>query len=347
MNNIITISGDPGSGKSTVRNALKEYFEKEGKKVVIYSTGDIFRGLAEDRNMTVTEFNEFLQEHECNIDDSIDSAVIKLGNKVRKQNDENKIYLVDSRLAWHNIPDAFKVRLTITDRIAGERVFRDTTRGEEDQYKTLEDAIEATRARKLSERERYIELYGEDVDICNEKNFDININTAFVEPNKIAELIIDNMKKKEQGWHICKNWGSPKLFIPTQSLNDTMYRLDDVKKSIENKGYYPTEDIEVIMKNGMYFILDGHHRCIAAAGCNISLIPYYLKSKDGNDLSSVQAQIETIKTFFGERYRSVLYDYEEIWRDKKTKELTYSYEDTYPGIYGLTKEANYPGEEDR
>ena len=57
--------------------------------------------------------------------------------------------------------------------------------------------------------------------------------------------------------------------------------------------------------------------------------------------------METIKTFFGERYRSVLYDYEEIWRDKKTKELTYSYEDTYPGIYGLTKEANYPGEEDR
>ena len=28
MNNIITISGDPGSGKSTVRNALKENFKK-------------------------------------------------------------------------------------------------------------------------------------------------------------------------------------------------------------------------------------------------------------------------------------------------------------------------------
>ena len=29
MKNVITISGDPGSGKSTVRNALKEEFEKE------------------------------------------------------------------------------------------------------------------------------------------------------------------------------------------------------------------------------------------------------------------------------------------------------------------------------
>lgn len=45
MKNVITISGDPGSGKSTVRNALKQKFEEQGKTVIVYSVGDIFRHL--------------------------------------------------------------------------------------------------------------------------------------------------------------------------------------------------------------------------------------------------------------------------------------------------------------
>lgn len=62
MKNVITISGDPGSGKSTVRNALKEEFEKQGKMVVICSVGDIFRHLAEEKGMSIEEFNRYLQK---------------------------------------------------------------------------------------------------------------------------------------------------------------------------------------------------------------------------------------------------------------------------------------------
>lgn len=54
MNNIITLSGNPGSGKSTLRNALKKMYEGKGKNVIIYSVGDIFRQLAEEKSMTVT-----------------------------------------------------------------------------------------------------------------------------------------------------------------------------------------------------------------------------------------------------------------------------------------------------
>lgn len=79
MNNIITISGDPGSGKSTVRNALKKYYEGQGKKVILYSVGDIFRDLAEKHGMTVTEFNQFLEKNNCNVDENIESTVKKYG----------------------------------------------------------------------------------------------------------------------------------------------------------------------------------------------------------------------------------------------------------------------------
>ena len=84
------------SGKSTVRNALKEEFEKQGKTVVICSVGDIFRHLAEEKGMSIEEFNRYLQKSDCDIDKNIENTIKKFGDKIRNENDSDKIYIIDS-----------------------------------------------------------------------------------------------------------------------------------------------------------------------------------------------------------------------------------------------------------
>lgn len=42
-NKIITISGEPASGKSTVVKEIKSKYEKQGFNVYIISVGDVFR----------------------------------------------------------------------------------------------------------------------------------------------------------------------------------------------------------------------------------------------------------------------------------------------------------------
>lgn len=289
MNNIITISGDPASGKSTVREALKRYFEEQGKEVIVYSTGDIFRKLAREKGMSVTEFNQFLQKNSCNVDNSIDNSVVNLGKKIIEENDDNKVYIIDSRMAWYNIPSSFKVKLTTTDLIAGKRAFEDKTRGKEDRYPSLEVAIEKTKERKQSEIERYITLYGENADRLNDDNFDLVINNSSISKDKgdvietadeITKIIVESKKSKEQGEDIYKHWSTPQIFLPTQHYKDTIYRIEEIIESIKKNGYYKNEGIIAWKFDDFYFVADGNHRCYAAANASIKFIPYTLTAKD-------------------------------------------------------------------
>ena len=91
----------------------------------------------------------------------------------------------------------------------------------------------------------------------------------------------------------------------------------------------------------MYWVLDGHHRNFAAASHGINLIPYTIREEENEkEEYTVSEQIELLKSILGKNYRSILYTYEEAWRDEKTKILTYKYEDAYPRIYGLQQGIN-------
>lgn len=329
-NNIITVSGDPGSGKTSTIKELEKIFEAQGKKVVLYSTGEIFRKLAEEKEMTVTDFNQFLEDQKCDTDAEIDKAVQRLGERIIKQNDKSTIYIIDSRLAWHNIPSSFKVRLTVVDEIAGKRIFSDKTRGEEDRYNTLDDAIKETRERKESERERYMKLYG--ANISDPSNFDINIDTSLVTPEEIAQCIIKCKELMETNKNVPKTWANPRCFLPTQSIRDmSEENTNNISESMGKKGYDSSEPVYAVQVDNRTFVIDGHHRFIAASKSNISLMPYCIIGKDDEPYVYISGQ--TVRKFINNTikfyYPTMLYDFEDALGNG------YRYTERYPGIYDI------------
>ena len=155
------------------------------------------------------------------IDELIDTNIYDLGNEINSEKHEDEIWLIDSRLAFSNIPDSFSVRLTVDDNIAGERLINDKTRGKEDnQYRSINEAKKAIINRRNGEQQRYLERYNVDLEDTN--NYDLIIDTSYSNVEDIAETIINCNKKYRENEYFGKKWSSPKKFLPTQSERMTL-----------------------------------------------------------------------------------------------------------------------------
>ena len=173
-NKIITISGEPVSGKSTVVREIKELYEEKGYNVHIISVGNVFREMVKkeyikkypDRtNVSLADIQsdkEFMKQIHS-IDGKIDGTIVKKGKAFSEVERPNDVYILDSRLAWNNVPNSYAIRLTVNDAIAGKRVFNDKKRGSEDHYKTVEDAIEQENfILKIGQVQQILCLYNQD-----------------------------------------------------------------------------------------------------------------------------------------------------------------------------------------
>lgn len=209
-NKIITISGEPASGKSTVVRALQRKYEEMGNVVHIVSTGKIFRELAvkaylnmypdkteEDVDLAALQLDVAFAKKRSEIDSKIDTEIYRRGKQINEIERPNDVYIIDSRLAWHNIPESYAVRLTVCEKIAGQRVFADKTRGGEDAYDTVEDAINKTRERKLGEIERYKKRYG--LDLTKKENYNLIVDTSYIQTEELADMIINGEKSYRLG----------------------------------------------------------------------------------------------------------------------------------------------------
>jgi len=127
------------------------------------------------------------------IDKLIDEKTKSMGKKINEKERPNEVWIFDSRMAFNSIPEAFSVRLTVNPKIAGERLFNDKTRGKEDRYDTVEDAEKAREERRIGEIKRYKEIYG--IDIEDEKNYDLIIDTSFLSVDYIAKSILEGERK--------------------------------------------------------------------------------------------------------------------------------------------------------
>lgn len=207
----ITINGHLGSGKSTACSLLKE---KHGFDV--FSTGTIQRQLARIRNMTTLDLNK-LSENDYSIDHYIDRAVVEFA-----ENNKGELVVFDSRLAWHFVPNSFKVRLTIHPIVAAERIVPNR-RSMEESYDSIEDAINLLSERQKSEALRYKSIYNIDVDDPN--NYDLIVDTGQLTPEEVANTIYDaycHFCEKIIVEHIV-NSQATNTFINTAVVADSIY----------------------------------------------------------------------------------------------------------------------------
>lgn len=169
---IITISGRPGSGKSTVSKLVAKNLSLKH-----YSTGDFMRQMAKDKGMTLLELSK-QAEKDKRIDEELDERQRSLALN------EN-YFVIDARLGFYFIPFSFKVFLFVSKEEAAKRIAKR-------ENLSYEDALKQSTTRINSEHKRYKELYG--VDYEKEKYFDLIINTDDKTPSEICDLIVNTTK---------------------------------------------------------------------------------------------------------------------------------------------------------
>ena len=325
MNKIITISGEPASGKSTVIKDLKRKYEEQGIKVTVLSLGQIIRAIAQKENLSIAEFNEQLK-HRKDIDYRVDSMTKKYGEEFNNTRGEDEILIIDARLAWKTVPESFAIRLSAIDSVAAKRAFNDPKRGKEDKYASIEDALKATSERKKGEVERYKMRYG--VDLEDENNYNLVIDTSFSDVGDISNTIMECFELEKQGKSYGRNWTSPKTLLPLQDVKETAYLFEEMKKAILKYGFFPEQTIDAIQVDGVKFIVDGNHRNFAVASLGGTLVPYQIIGKDDEPMS-VYGTSTARERIFGFEPKK-LYDYEPTF-DKPGK--TFSYKEIYPEIF--------------
>jgi cytidylate kinase len=184
---IISICGDPGSGKTSVAKLLSK-----GLGLPWYSMGDLRGKIASDRGITIDELNRL------GIDDpSSDRAVDDLQKTMGETDDD---FIIEGRLSWHFIPRSFKVLLRCRPDEAARRIFlakqnREQGREDERQYESVEEVKTELLNRVASDAERYLKHYG--IKMGVESDFDLVLDTTeHPSPDITTREIIAEAKKR-------------------------------------------------------------------------------------------------------------------------------------------------------
>jgi len=170
----ITLSGTPGSGKSTIAEMLAEKRSLD----YVYS-GLIFRELAKKYDMNLAEFGSYCETHD-DVDRELDDKQVQL---LRKGN-----VLLEGRLAgWlavNNNIDAFKIWIDADAIIRAERIVNRERGNVKDQLKKMMN-------REKSEQTRYKSYY--DIDLTDTSIYDLIIDSSHKTPEEILTIILKNV----------------------------------------------------------------------------------------------------------------------------------------------------------
>jgi predicted cytidylate kinase len=175
---VVAIGGPPGSGKSTA-----------GRKVVsvlgleYHSAGDVFRAEATARGLDVEAFGRYAETHP-EVDRTLDERMQALARPG---------VLLDGRIQGvlcqrRGIP----VHAIVVTATEDERARRVAARDGQ----PLEEARRRIRERTESERRRYREVYGIDVD---QEPSDLLVESTHLSADQVADAIVRFVRVRDAG----------------------------------------------------------------------------------------------------------------------------------------------------
>ena len=190
---IITISGNAGSGKSTVAKIILKQLNAER----IY-VGGIRRELARKKGMTLEELNVYALDHpETDVD--VDE---KAAAQARELEKEGKIVIVEGRTMFHFIPESIKIYVKVDSLVGAKRIWQDLQKAEldlkrnQDKVNSLEELQEKTENRQKNDIVRYQKYYG--VNPYDEKHYDLVVDSTTPSAVKVAKKVMEFIEKQQK-----------------------------------------------------------------------------------------------------------------------------------------------------
>lgn len=165
---LLTISGLPGSGTTTVGKLLAEHYGVE-----MISAGDVFRGLAKERGMTLAEFGALAES-----DPSIDIEIDKRQSKIANSSDG---LILEGRLAGHMAENALKLWVKAPMEVRVRRIV-------EREGSSFDIRLGETVEREASEALRYKEIHS--IDINDLSIYDIVIDSSRWDQFTITDILV-------------------------------------------------------------------------------------------------------------------------------------------------------------
>ena len=153
-----------------------------------FSSGDFFRQVGLELGLSVTETN-IRAETDPRIDAMTDQKLKDLNNA--------KNIVIDSRTAYHWIPESFKVYLDLPPEIAKGRILNslkeDKLRERSEGASTALEVYKKMQTRFESEQKRYWELYK--INNTDMSQFDLVIDTQKNNLEQVVNMIVEGYKK--------------------------------------------------------------------------------------------------------------------------------------------------------
>lgn len=199
---ILTISGTPGSGKSTIAKIMIEKLQAKKMLVERIYVGGIRRELAKKKGMTLEQLNEYAKTHpEMDVDVDLAAAAEAREKAQGGPEGSNKIVIVEGRTQYHFLPESIKIYVKCDFEEGAKRIWKDMqnalTRAErnEGDINSLEEAKRDLVQRQNNDAERYQKYYG--VNPYDETQYDLVVDTTRITAGEATERILDYLKSRK------------------------------------------------------------------------------------------------------------------------------------------------------